>query len=34
MPVDFIGLFSLLVAALVRFVVVDGLAVLLHGLDR
>jgi hypothetical protein len=34
MPVDFIGLFSLLVAAHVRFVVVDGLAVLLHGLDR
>ncbi len=34
MPVDFIGLFSLLVAARVRFVVVDGLAVLLHGLDR
>jgi hypothetical protein len=34
MPVDFIGLFSLLVAARVRFVVVGGLAVLLHGLDR
>ena len=34
MPVDFIGLYSLLVAARVRFVVVGGLAVLLHGLDR
>jgi hypothetical protein len=34
MPVDFIGLFSLLVTARVRFVVVGGLAVLLHGLDR
>ncbi len=31
---DFIGLFSLLVAAQVRFVVVDGLALLLHGIDR
>lgn len=34
MPVDFIGLFSLLVAARVRFVVVGGLALLLHGIDR
>ena len=34
MPVDFIGLFSLLVAARVRFVLVGGLGVLLHGLDR
>ncbi len=31
---DFIGLFSLLVAAQVRFVVVGGLALLLHGIDR
>jgi len=34
MPVDFIGLFSLLVAARVQFVVVGGLALLLHGIDR
>jgi len=34
MPTDFIGLFSLLTAARVRFVVVGGLALLLHGLDR
>ena len=34
MPVDFIGLFSLLVAMRVRFVVVGGLALLLHGIDR
>ncbi len=34
MPVDFIGLFALLAAARVRFVVVGGLALLLHGLDR
>ena len=34
MPVDFIGLFSLLAAARVRFVVVGGLALLLHGIDR
>jgi hypothetical protein len=33
-PVDFIGLFGVLAAANVRFVVVGGLAVLLHGLDR
>ena len=31
---DFIGLFSVLVAARVRFVVVGGLALLLHGIDR
>jgi hypothetical protein len=34
MPVDFIGLFTLLAVARVRFVVVGGLALLLHGLDR
>jgi hypothetical protein len=34
MPVDFIGLFGVLAAANVRFVVVGGLAVLLHGVDR
>ena len=34
MPVDFIGIFTLLTEARVRFVVVGGLAVLLHGLDR
>lgn len=34
MPTDFIGLFSVLAAAQVRFVVVGGLALLLHGLDR
>ena len=34
MPVDFIGLFTLLIEARVRFVVVGGLALLLHGLDR
>jgi hypothetical protein len=34
MPTDFIGLFSLLAAARIRFVVVGGLALLLHGLDR
>jgi hypothetical protein len=34
MPTDFIGLFSLLTAARVRFVVVGSLALLLHGLDR
>jgi hypothetical protein len=34
MPTDFIGLFALLAAARVRFVVVGGLALLLHGLDR
>lgn len=34
MPTDFIGLFGLLAAARVRFVVVGGLALLLHGLDR
>jgi hypothetical protein len=34
MPVDFTGLFTLLAAANVRFVVVGGLALLLHGLDR
>jgi hypothetical protein len=34
MPTDFIGLFSLLGVARVRFVVVGGLALLLHGIDR
>ena len=34
MPTDFIGLFALLAAAKVRYVVVDGLAPVLHGLDR
>jgi len=34
MPTDFIGLFTLLAASRVRFVVVGGLALLLHGLDR
>lgn len=34
MPTDFIGLFAVLAAAQVRFVVVGGLALLLHGLDR
>jgi hypothetical protein len=34
MPVDFVGLFTLLAVARVRFVVVGGLALLLHGIDR
>jgi predicted nucleotidyltransferase len=34
MPTDFIALFSVLSTARIRFVVVGGLAVLLHGLDR
>ena len=34
MPTDFIGLFAILAAARVRYVVVGGLALLLHGLDR
>jgi hypothetical protein len=34
MPTDFIGLFTLLAAARIRFLVVGGLALLLHGLDR
>lgn len=34
MPTDFIALFALLATARIRFVVVDGLALLLHGLDR
>jgi hypothetical protein len=34
MPVDFVGLLSLLAAAQARFVVVGGLAVVLHGFDR
>ena len=34
MPTDFIGLFAVLAGARVRFVVVGGLALLLHGLDR
>ena len=31
---DFVGLFTLLAAGRIRFVVVGGLALLLHGLDR
>lgn len=34
MPTDFIGLFAILAAARVRFVLVGGLALVLHGLDR
>ncbi len=34
MPTDFIGLFAVLVAARVRFVLVGGVALVLHGLDR
>jgi hypothetical protein len=34
MPTDFIGLFALLAAGRVRFVLVGGLALVLHGLDR
>lgn len=34
MPTDFIGLFALLAAARVRFVLVGGLALVLRGLDR
>ena len=34
MPTDFVRLFGILAAARVRFVVVCGLALLLHGLDR
>lgn len=34
MPTDFIGLFALLSAARIRFVLVGGLALVLHGLDR
>ena len=34
MPTDFMGLFALLAAQGVRFVVVGGLASILHGVDR
>ena len=34
MPTDFIGLFAILAAARVRFVLVGGVALVLHGLDR
>lgn len=34
MPTDFVGLFAILAAARVRFVLVGGLALVLHGLDR
>jgi len=34
MPTDFVGLLTLLTAARARFVVVGGLAVVLHGFDR
>jgi hypothetical protein len=34
MPTDFLSLFALITAAQVPYVVVDGLAMLLHGIDR
>ena len=34
MPTDFIGLFAVLTAARIRFVIVGDLALVLHGLDR
>jgi hypothetical protein len=34
MPTDFIGLFAILAGARVRFVLVGGLALVLHGVDR
>lgn len=34
MPTDFVGLFAILAAAPVRFVLVGELALVLHGLDR
>jgi hypothetical protein len=34
MPTDFIGPFAILAAARIRFVLVGGLARVLHGLDR
>jgi hypothetical protein len=34
MPTDLIGLFAVLAAARIRFVLVGGLALVLHGLDR
>ncbi len=34
MPTDFIGLVAILAAARIRFVLVGGLALVLHGLDR
>jgi hypothetical protein len=34
MPTDFIGLFAILATAQVRFVLVGGLALVLHGVDR
>jgi hypothetical protein len=34
MPTDFISLFAILAAARIRFVLVGGLALVLHGLDR
>jgi hypothetical protein len=34
MPTDFIGLFSVLAAGRVRYVLVGGLALVLHGVDR
>ena len=34
MPTDFIGLFAVLTAARMRFVIVGDLALVLHGLDR
>jgi len=34
MPTDFTGLFAVLAAARIRYVLVGGLALVLHGLDR
>lgn len=34
MPVDFLSLFELLDAQRVRYVLVGGLALVLHGIDR
>jgi hypothetical protein len=34
MPTDFIGLFAILAAARTKYVLVGGLALVLHGLDR
>jgi hypothetical protein len=34
MPTDFIGLFALLAAARIPFVLIGGLVLVLHGIDR
>jgi len=34
MPTDFLALFAILDASRIRYIVVDGLALLLHGIDR